>query len=39
MLAIGAVMGKLFHIVYGVLKNQHEFPTKPNYKFLPITGV
>ena len=39
MVAIGAVMRRLLHIVYGVLKNEKEFSTKPNYKFLPISAI
>lgn len=39
MVAIGAVMRKLLHIVYGVLKNQQEFSTKSSHNFLPITAV
>lgn len=39
MVAIGAVMRRLLHIVYGVLKNETEFSTKPNYKFLPVSAI
>ena len=39
MVAIGAVMRRLLHIVYGVLKNQQEFSTKPNCNFFPINAI
>jgi len=39
LVARGAVMRRLLHIVYGVLKNEKEFSTKPNCKFLPINAI